>query len=115
MREMVENIVTRHKRHQINYLTYHGVESAEHGEHLLDLLLEEGESNPLRLQHLQVGAHLPVVLPPPDQLVEQAVTFLNTIYVKRSAIGCTFYCTVGWVNLYQKFEIEKYPVCGKLI
>ena len=24
-------------------------------------------------------------------------------------------CTVGWVNLYQKFEIEKYSVCGKLI
>ena len=22
---------------------------------------------------------------------------------------------VGWVNLYQKFEIEKYTVCGKLI
>ena len=22
---------------------------------------------------------------------------------------------VGWVNLYQKFEIEKYIVCGKLI
>ena len=25
------------------------------------------------------------------------------------------HCTVGWVNLYQKFEIEKYTVCGKLI
>ena len=25
------------------------------------------------------------------------------------------YCIVGWVNLYQKFEIEKYTVCGKLI
>ena len=24
-------------------------------------------------------------------------------------------CTVGWVNLYQKFEIEKYTFCGKLI
>ena len=24
-------------------------------------------------------------------------------------------CTVGWVNLYQKFDIEKYAVCGKLI
>ena len=23
--------------------------------------------------------------------------------------------TVGWVNLYKKFEIEKYTVCGKLI
>ena len=23
--------------------------------------------------------------------------------------------TVGWVNLYQKFKIEKYTVCGKLI
>ena len=95
MREMVENIVTRHKRPQINYLTYHGVESPEHGEHLLDLLLEEGESNPLRLQHLQVGAHLPVVLPPPDQLVEQAVTLLNTVYVKRSAIGCTVYTVLS--------------------
>ena len=27
---------------------------------------------------------------------------------------CTVY-TVGWVNLYQKLEIEKYAVCGKLI
>ena len=25
------------------------------------------------------------------------------------------YCVLGWVNLYQKFEIEKYTVCGKLI
>ena len=25
------------------------------------------------------------------------------------------YCILGWVNLYQKFEIEKYTVCGKLI
>ena len=24
-------------------------------------------------------------------------------------------CTVGWVNLYQKFEIEKYTVFGKFI
>ena len=24
-------------------------------------------------------------------------------------------CAVGWVNLYKKFEIEKYTVCGKLI
>ena len=23
--------------------------------------------------------------------------------------------TVGWVNLYPKFEIEQYTVCGKLI
>ena len=21
-------------------------------------------------------------------------------------------CIIGWVNLYQKFEIEKYTVCG---
>ena len=25
------------------------------------------------------------------------------------------YCGLGWVNLYQKFEIEKHTVCGKLI
>ena len=25
------------------------------------------------------------------------------------------FCTEGWVNLYKKFEIEKYTVCGKLI
>ena len=25
------------------------------------------------------------------------------------------HCTLGWVNLYQKFEIEKYTDCGKLI
>ena len=33
--------------------------------------------------------------------------------------GCLKYvqlgCSLGWVNLYQKFEIEKYTVCGKLI
>ena len=31
--------------------------------------------------------------------------------------NCTMYMyiTVGWVNLYHKFEIEKYTVCGKLI
>ena len=26
-----------------------------------------------------------------------------------------FHCLLGWVNLYQKFEIEKYTGCGKLI
>ena len=26
-----------------------------------------------------------------------------------------YYCILGWVNLYKKFEIEKYTVCGKLI
>ena len=31
------------------------------------------------------------------------------------ADSCTLYCTVGWVNMYQKFEIEKYTICGKLI
>ena len=25
------------------------------------------------------------------------------------------YCTVGWVKMDKKFEIEKYAVCGKLI
>ena len=24
-------------------------------------------------------------------------------------------CILGWVNLYKKFKIEKYTVCGKLI
>ena len=24
-------------------------------------------------------------------------------------------CTIGWVNLYKKFEIEKFTVCGKFI
>ena len=27
----------------------------------------------------------------------------------------TIQYVLGWVNLYQKFEIEKYTVCGKLI
>ena len=27
----------------------------------------------------------------------------------------TLHSTVGWVNLYKKFEIEKYTFCGKLI
>ena len=31
---------------------------------------------------------------------------------------CSVYnvhCTLGWANLYQKFETEEYTVCGKLI
>ena len=28
---------------------------------------------------------------------------------------CKMGCIVGWVNLYQKCEIKKYTVCGKLI
>ena len=36
--------------------------------------------------------------------------------IKRCHLpGSGVHCTVGWVNLYQKFEIEKYTVCGKLI
>ena len=27
----------------------------------------------------------------------------------------SFIYILGWVNLYKKFEIEKYTVCGKLI
>ena len=41
---------------------------------------------------------------------------------KISAYSCSYTVsayswgyTVGWVNLYQKVEIEKYTVCGKLI
>ena len=33
---------------------------------------------------------------------------------QRSALH-TQHCSEGWVNLFQKFEIEKYTVCGKLI
>ena len=33
----------------------------------------------------------------------------------NSTLRNTVHCTVGWVNLYQKFEIEKYTNCGKLI
>ena len=29
--------------------------------------------------------------------------------------ACPVHCTIGWVNVYQKFEIEKYSVGGKLI
>ena len=29
--------------------------------------------------------------------------------------GSHMHCLLGWVNLYQKFEIEKYTLCGKLI
>ena len=35
--------------------------------------------------------------------------------VSTCYVACILLCTVGWVNLYQKFEIEKYTVCGKLI
>ena len=33
----------------------------------------------------------------------------------KSGSASMEHCRVGWVNLYQKFEIEKYSVCGKLI
>ena len=36
----------------------------------------------------------------------------NAIFEMSFPGGC---CMVGWVDLYQKFEIEKYTVCGKLI
>ena len=36
---------------------------------------------------------------------------LNITAARALPVGCM----VGWVNLYQKFEIEKYTVCGKLI
>ena len=39
----------------------------------------------------------------------------NWISHTPSVCGNVEICTVGWVNLYQKFEIEKYMVCGKLI
>ena len=32
-----------------------------------------------------------------------------------SLMYCVLYCILGWVNLYPKFEIEKYTACGKLI
>ena len=35
----------------------------------------------------------------------------NAIFEMSFPGGC---CMVGWVDLYQKFEIEKYTVCGKL-
>ena len=35
----------------------------------------------------------------------------NSVWV----LGKPLACTLGWVNLYQKFEIEKYTVYGKLI
>ena len=67
-----------------------------------------------------------------------AVLYNNTVYVSLRCRVCgawcgtvqsyclcfsllqglwrlVWYCTIGWVNLYQKFEIEKYTVCGKLI
>ena len=33
---------------------------------------------------------------------------------QKSQTECTVY-SIGWVKLYQKFEIEKYTVCGKLV
>ena len=39
-----------------------------------------------------------------------------TVFAKIALpTACTTVCTIGWVNSYQKFEIEKYTVCGKLI
>ena len=34
---------------------------------------------------------------------------------KIAQSGKSLHSTVGWVNLYQQYEIEKYTVCGKLI
>ena len=56
-------------------------------------------------------------------IAEIWITFL-TVY---SVLYCILYavhsvpcvipyiCTIDWVNLYKKFESEKYTVCGKLI
>ena len=37
------------------------------------------------------------------------------LYISNHDVHKQHGCTIGWVNLYQKFEIEKYTVCGKLI
>ena len=40
--------------------------------------------------------------------------YLTSICRLETNYTCTVHCTVGWVNLYNKFESEKYTVCGKL-
>ena len=40
---------------------------------------------------------------------------LTSICRLETNYTCTVHCTVGWVNLYNKFESEKYTVCGKHI
>ena len=37
------------------------------------------------------------------------------MYQEEARLHLFITYTIGWVNLYQKFEIEKYTICGKLI
>ena len=39
----------------------------------------------------------------------------SSVHLKDVNTILSSYCTLGWVNLYQQIEIEKYTVCGKLI
>ena len=50
--------------------------------------------------------------------IRSKILYCKKMTVNSKILYCkhmTLYCTVGWVNLYQKFETEKYTVCGKLI
>ena len=42
-------------------------------------------------------------------------SLFNFYFSNMQVLENTVYCLVGWVNLYKKFEIKKYTVCGKLI
>ena len=45
------------------------------------------------------------------------IVILATCVMFEYHVGVTTLedCRLGWVNLYQNLEIEKYTVCGKLI
>ena len=45
-------------------------------------------------------------------LNKKELKYFNTLYTATYQ-GNKY--TIGWVNLYLKFEIKKYTVCGRLI
>ena len=49
------------------------------------------------------------------QTSTNVVDYLKCISPMRPISSLHVHCTLGWVNLYQKFEIGNYTVCGKLI
>ena len=60
--------------------TDHGIERPEHGQDLLDLLLQQCEPDPLSLQHLDVGAEIWIVLAA-EEFIQKNVALLKSDFM----------------------------------
>ena len=68
--------------------------------------------------HMWRPADQPNIKPADKKKVTQACSYTSNTNVSIVSVysnPSSPVLTVGWVNLYKKFEIEKFTVCGKLI